>query len=65
MSRVYPSIQGVPFRKVVSCTHIGQGIYREKLECGHTNAVYDVRDIGASKRRCRSCKFEKDRKEAE
>ena len=60
MSRVYHSIQGCPFRKVVSRVRAGvNGGHTEKLSCGHTHTVYPGEAFG-SKRRCYTCKSEKE-----
>ena len=58
MSRVYPSIQGCPFRKVVKRI-IVRGMYEETLSCGHIHCTIE-REF-ASKRRCYNCKAEKER----
>lgn len=60
MSRVYPSIQGCPFRKVVDRQYVSKGIYVEILSCGHTHNSYEG-SLG-SKRRCYACKREKEHK---
>ena len=61
MSRVYPSIQGCTFRKVVERQYVCKGLYIEILSCGHTHNAYD--GTSGSKRRCYSCKWEKEHRE--
>ena len=60
MSRVYPSIQGCPFRKVINRVLV-RGFWTEYLSCGHMKVLEDQNYILASKRRCYNCKAEKER----
>lgn len=57
MSKVYPSIQGCPFRKVVEREYQGNGIHVEILDCGHKHSTYNNAPAG-TKRRCYTCKSE-------
>ncbi len=62
MTRVYPSIQGCPFRKVIKrMRNAGyfSRTYTETLSCGHTHDSYS--GDYATKRRCYTCKREKER----
>jgi hypothetical protein len=62
MSRVYPSIQGCPFRKIVD-RKCDRAVWVETLSCGHTHPLPLGDDgFGASKRRCYTCKWEKEHK---
>jgi hypothetical protein len=58
MSRVYPSIQGCPFRKIVK-REIVRGMYEETLSCGHLHVTLTREWV--SKRRCYRCKDEIER----
>jgi UDP-2,3-diacylglucosamine pyrophosphatase LpxH len=61
MSKVYPSIQGCPFRKIVKRERVPGAFsrsYVETLSCGHTHDSYS--GDYATKRRCYTCKWEKE-----
>ena len=61
MSKVYPSTQGCPFRKVVKCEYDGRGVWVETLSCGHKRSLPLGDDgYGATKRHCYACKWEKE-----